>query len=141
MYATTNRDRQFTIAVQSIVIDLDVCEYFTKQFFSSSVKLKSKYLVSKFSYLATLLFRHVALCIDHAIIPFHSPLRASFQVRLRGTKNKPCFQVLREGTLQVPIKLFATFALQCLTLQTKPASMVDGKHMPDCGVIGNETNK
>ena len=27
------------------------------------------------------------------------------------------------------------------TLSTKPESMVDGKHMPDCGVTGNKTKK
>ena len=40
--------------------------------------------------------------------PFHSPLRASFQVRSRGAKKKPRFEVSREGTPQVPI--------QCVTL-------------------------
>ena len=110
------------------------------QFFSETeVKITCRQVV--FSYLATLLFRHVALCTDHAIFSFHSPLRASFQVRLNGTKNKPCFQVFREGTHRVQIQLCVTFGIQCLTLKTKPESMVDGKHMPDCGVIGNERNK
>lgn len=104
IYAATNRNRQFAIAVRSIVSEVIF------QFFSGTeVKITCQQVL--FSYLETLIFRHVAFCLDDAIFLFHSPLRASFQVRLRGVKKKsPCFQVFREGTRQVPMQ-FVTFAI------------------------------